>query len=90
MEEEERRTKPGTGTRETTPSQTEQYKSPKTVLRDNPKSSRKQKILGRRERVLKNRGKLIGRIKEQKEYGSSNRETLKKTLGMSTETSAKV
>ena len=90
MEEEERHTKLGTGTRETNPSETEQYKSPRTILRDNPKSLRKQKIRGHRERGLKNRGKLIRRIKEQEEYGLSNNETLQKTLGMLTETSMKV
>ena len=90
MEEEERRTKTGTGTKETTLSETKQYKSPRMVLHDNPKNSRKKKIRGHRKRGLKNRGKLIRRIKEQKEYDSSNSETLQKTLGMSTETSTKV
>ena len=92
MGEEERRTKPGTEirTRKTTPDETEQYKSPRTVLCDNPKSSKKQKIRSSRERGLKNKGKPKRRIKEQEEHGSSNRETLQKTLRMSTETSAKV
>ena len=90
MEEEERRTKPGIGTRETTPRETEQYKSPRMVLRDNPKSLRKKKIRGHRERGLKNRGAMIRRIKEQEKYGSSNHETLQSTLRMSTKTSAEV